>query len=103
MKAKEGLSSLEQRIHQARQEAGLVQDKAAPESAAARHAGSGVEFGLTILLMALGGAGLDKWLQTKPWFMLLGLVLGLVVGMWNLYRASLQLDPLDIGVKRKKK
>ncbi len=30
---------------------------------------------------------LDKWLHTAPWMLLIFLVLGIVSGLWSLYRA----------------
>lgn len=39
-------------------------------------------------IILLGGAGyaVDRWLGTSPWFLLAGLVLGLVVGFVELAR-----------------
>ncbi|MBI3610311.1 MAG: AtpZ/AtpI family protein [Nitrospirae bacterium] len=47
----------------------------------------GVELAVTIVVGALLGYGLDRWLSTRPWLMLAGLVLGTVAGFRNLYRA----------------
>jgi F0F1-type ATP synthase assembly protein I len=33
------------------------------------------------------GAGLDRWLSTSPWFLLGGLLLGLIVGFYELAKA----------------
>jgi ATP synthase protein I len=37
-------------------------------------------------IMVLGGAGygLDRWLGTSPWLLLAGLLLGLIVGFYEL-------------------
>lgn len=37
---------------------------------------------------ALIGYGLDKWLDTAPWFMLGGLLLGFVTALYNIYRIT---------------
>ena len=37
-----------------------------------------------ILLFGAIGYGLDVWRGTSPWFLLGGLLLGLVVGFWEL-------------------
>jgi F0F1-type ATP synthase assembly protein I len=40
-------------------------------------------------IMVLGGAGygLDRWLGTSPWLLLGGLLLGLIVGFYELAKA----------------
>jgi F0F1-type ATP synthase assembly protein I len=43
--------------------------------------------GGTVLLGGLGYA-LDRWLATLPWFFLGGVALGMVVGFYELVRAS---------------
>ena len=44
---------------------------------------------LTGGILVLGGLGyaLDRWLATSPWFVLAGLVLGIVVGFYALITA----------------
>jgi len=39
-----------------------------------------------IILLGAIGYGLDRWLGTSHWFLLGGLLLGIVVGMWELAR-----------------
>lgn len=46
----------------------------------------GVELVVTTVLGALLGYGLDAWLGTRPWLMIVGLVLGAVAGFRNIYR-----------------
>ena len=40
-------------------------------------------------ILLLGGAGyaLDSWQGTSPWFLLAGLILGILVGFWELIKA----------------
>jgi ATP synthase protein I len=46
----------------------------------------GVELAVTVVVGALLGYGLDRWLSTRPWLMLAGLLLGTAAGFRNLYR-----------------
>jgi F0F1-type ATP synthase assembly protein I len=48
-----------------------------------------VSYGLIGAIILLGGIGyaVDYWRGTSPWFLLTGLVLGLVVGFYELARA----------------
>ena len=48
-------------------------------------AGIGVYFAAAVLLPLLGGVALDKWLNTAPVFVLVGLVVGLAVGVAGLW------------------
>lgn len=41
-----------------------------------------------ILLFGAIGYGLDRWRGTTPWFLLAGLVLGVVVGFYELIKAT---------------
>ena len=40
-------------------------------------------------IILLGGIGyvVDLWRGTSPWFMLIGLLLGIIVGFWELAKA----------------
>lgn len=37
-----------------------------------------------VIVLGAAGYGLDSWLGTPPWFLIGGLLLGIVVGMWEL-------------------
>ena len=41
---------------------------------------------LPVALLAFTGHWLDRWLGTSPWLMLAGLLLGMGVGFYNLWR-----------------
>ena len=44
-----------------------------------------------IVAVALGGGiglVLDNWLETKPWFLILFLLLGNAAGLWNIFRLT---------------
>jgi len=49
---------------------------------------AGASYTLIGAIILLGGIGyaVDKWLGTSPWCLLAGLVLGIVVGMYELAR-----------------
>lgn len=70
-------------------------------SATGRGMQAGMELSVAVIACTLMGVGLDRWLETKPLFMLLGLVLGFAAGMWSLYRASQGMSDLSVGVKKK--
>ena len=45
-------------------------------------------------LIVCGAIGwfLDQWLDTRPWLMLVMLVLGSAIGLWNTYRSAMQMQ-----------
>ena len=47
---------------------------------------AGASYTLIGSIIVLGGLGyaIDRWRETSPWFLLGGLLLGIVVGMWEL-------------------
>jgi F0F1-type ATP synthase assembly protein I len=47
---------------------------------------AGASYTLIGAILLLGGIGyaLDAWRGTSPWFLLAGLLLGLVIGFWEL-------------------
>jgi len=47
-------------------------------------AGAGYTLIGAILLFGAVGYALDSWLRRSPWFLVSGLMLGVVVGMWEL-------------------
>lgn len=59
-----------------------------------RRAGPAATAGYSLIgaILLLGGAGhlLDRWQQTEPWGLLAGLLLGLLVGFYELAKAVLK-------------
>jgi ATP synthase protein I len=55
-----------------------------------RYSGVGVEFSAAVAGFALVGYWIDNRFETGPWGLVGGLVLGLVGGLYNLVRQSLQ-------------
>jgi len=54
--------------------------------AALEFIGVGWFVGISILLGVLGGLWLDNKLDTKPIFIIIGLILGLIVAFYGVYR-----------------
>jgi F0F1-type ATP synthase assembly protein I len=48
-----------------------------------------------VVLLGGAGYGLDRWLGTSPWCVLGGLVLGLVVGFYELVKVTSVKPPAD--------
>lgn len=46
----------------------------------ARYSGLGLQLGVIVTLFSLGGNWLDQRLGTRPWFLLVGVLLGFVGG-----------------------
>lgn len=89
-KGHQDLKELGKRITEARREAGLVpDDTAGTPNGSGRGMQAGFELAIAVIVCTFLGVGLDRWLETKPLFMLLGLCLGFAAGMWSLYRSSL--------------
>ncbi len=55
-----------------------------------RHAGVGVELAGATAGFALIGYWIDGYFDSKPWGIVIGVVLGLVGGLYNLVKQSLQ-------------
>jgi len=43
-----------------------------------------------ILLLGMAGYFLDRWLNTTPWLFLIGLLLGLVIGFYEMAKVVLK-------------
>ena len=59
-----------------------------PDSAASLAVRFGGEFGAAILVGALLGYGIDFFVHTSPWGLLIGLGLGFVTGVVNVVRVA---------------
>jgi F0F1-type ATP synthase assembly protein I len=60
--------------------------KSFQESAERAGPAAGASYTLIGAILLLGGLGyaIDAWRGTAPWFLIGGLMLGIVVGMWEL-------------------
>jgi ATP synthase protein I len=52
----------------------------------------GLELGISVVLGVLGGMWLDGEVGSSPWFMLLGMVIGLIAGFRGVMRAVARSD-----------
>ena len=90
------LSDLDQRLKAARAHQEQARGVGGKSGAAGSGAGSGMGFGFRIatdlivgLVVGIAiGLGLDAWLGTKPWFMILFFFLGAAAGILNVYRTA---------------
>lgn len=85
------LDDLEDKVRSARQTSKWSKRPAAGKSSPSA---LGTAFRVaTELVVSLGfgvfvGWGLDKWLGTRPWFLLVFIVLGMAAGILNVYRIA---------------
>ncbi|MBM85054.1 MAG: phosphoribosylaminoimidazolecarboxamide formyltransferase [Rhodospirillaceae bacterium] len=86
------LEDLEQRLRLARdtverQSGGSSPGSAPPPALVGMAMRVGVELVVGVGVGALVGYGLDRWLDTSPWMMIVFFVLGAAAGMLNAYRS----------------
>jgi ATP synthase protein I len=51
-----------------------------------RYGNLGLEMVVSVMIGTLGGYGLDWWLGTSPWFLLIGFFFGAAAGFLNIVR-----------------
>lgn len=88
------LTSLEQKIAASKEEAGMVPTaKAATSANEAANLRMGMKAGTEFVGSLIGGGlfgwGLDLWLKTGPAFLIGGLITGVAVAFWSLYKLTL--------------
>ena len=92
-KPSESLESLDARLRQARERA-TASDSSRGPILGSPTSGFGIAFRIGVELVAalIVGVGigllLDRWLDTKPWFLVLFFFLGAAAGVLNVYRAA---------------
>ena len=78
------------RFAMARDDENLLARSAKSLQESVERAGPAAGAGYTLIgaIILLGGIGyaIDGWLGMSPWFLIGGLMLGIVVGMWSLAR-----------------
>ncbi|VBB08925.1 putative f0f1-atpase subunit ca2+/mg2+ transporter [Lucifera butyrica] len=62
------------------------EDKGQMFSALATAGSIGFIMAANVLVGLAAGHWTDKWLNTSPWFSVLGIVLGMVAGLWTTYK-----------------
>ena len=67
-------------------------EKGGPDPAGAPRAlvGLGIEMAASIVLCMYAGYRMDRWLDTKPLWFLVGAILGMVLGFYNFFRRVLR-------------
>lgn len=50
----------------------------------------GLELVVSVVIGAVLGYGIDRWLGSEPWAMIVGLFLGGIAGMLNVYRMAMR-------------
>lgn len=51
--------------------------------------GLGIEMAVPLVLFMYVGYRVDRWLETAPWFFVVGAFLGITVSFYNLFRRVL--------------
>ncbi len=91
------LEDLDERLRKARGE----QDQREPKPSRSRPIGQALrlatEMASALFVGAVLGWFLDKWLGTRPWLLLLFLVLGMAAGMLNAYRTAMRMQDAGDG------
>lgn len=97
---RETLSSLGRRIDQARAREQALRGHSRPTAS-----GAALGFAFRIASELAAGVGLgvlvgwwlDAWLGTRPWLLIVCLLLGVVGGMWNVLRTAERMQRLGTG------
>jgi len=55
-------------------------------------AGLGWQIASTLVVFTLAGYGLDRWLDTKPWLLLAGAMLGMISVFMQIFRIASDLN-----------
>lgn len=86
------LDDLESRLDRARSARPVESHPKAPQSGMATALRLAAEMISALLVGGAIGWFLDRWLDTKPWLLLVFLLLGAIAGMLNAYRAAMRLS-----------
>ena len=65
--------------------------------------GFGWYFAAVLVIGLLGGFFLDRWLGTKPWLLLAGLLLGTVAGFYGMMKMLLPVYKREAGNKAERR
>ena len=65
-----------------------IRDAGLPKDGKSQAIRIGTELIVAVTVGGVIGFLLDNWLETKPWFLLVFLLLGNVAGLWNIFRLA---------------
>ena len=63
---------------------------------------AGLQIAISVVIGFGMGLWIDRWLGTRPWFMLLFILLGVVAGFLNVYRIVQKSGAADLNGDEKK-
>jgi len=52
----------------------------------------GLSMAATIVVGLFAGRAIDKWLNTFPWCTIIGIVLGMLAGLWSTYKRVMEIE-----------
>lgn len=92
--AAETLEGLDARLRAARerQQGGGPNRPATPSTALGQAWAMTIEMAASLVVGAGIGYGLDRWLGSKPWFLVGFLILGLAAGLWGAVKKAMRLS-----------
>ena len=97
MKDEDDLDQAEKEFEKDKKD-GFYQPDPHPESQAEANRKSGLAYGAVtlligaILIFLAIGWGVDKFLNTSPWGIVVGIILGAIIGFYQFIRISSQID-----------
>jgi ATP synthase protein I len=83
----DALASLRKRVDEAQRRAAPSSNQP-PENAASLAFKFGGEFGAAVLVGAAIGFGIDYWVHTSPWGLMIGVGIGFCAGVLNVVRTA---------------
>jgi ATP synthase protein I len=81
----------DRRLHRAREANAPVEERSAhalPKSGVGLATRIGTELVVAVVVGVLIGYGLDRWLGTQPWFLIVFTLFGAAAGMLNVFRLA---------------
>lgn len=52
----------------------------------------GLGMAATLLVGLFSGRAIDKWLNTFPWGTIIGIILGMLAGLWSTYKRVMEIE-----------
>lgn len=84
------MDQLPQRLKRLKQDIGLERRDLSPDSVSRTFAAHALRASIDMVAaLAVGAAlgyGIDRWLDTRPWFLMVGFIVGSAAGFLTIYR-----------------